>query len=165
MLSFSVVYVSSSGLGQQQCPLQPEKRYMASANAVQVEDRWKVLVKNCHAPYTNREAHINNDSEFSEMWANYTFIEHVEERMEAALRLSSLLGSNSEAPQAEMIQAKNVALKGFQFNDSTAAGGYRGRLANVYWYVAEVCCMWCRISCRHFMRVCAAAIYCSVRTL
>ena len=86
------------------------------------------------------------------MWANYTSSENVDERMEAALRLSSLLGSNSQAPQEEMIQAKNVALKGFQFNDSTAAGGYRGRLANVYWCAASdghQTGMHRRVACRH----------------
>lgn len=101
--------------------------------AFQIEDKWKVLATSCHAPYTRRSAHITTNSTFNQMWANYTSIENVDERMETALRLSSLIGGNNQPPD-EMIRAKKVALKGFQFNESTAAGVYRGRLANFYWY-------------------------------
>lgn len=79
------------------------------------------------------------------MWANYSSIEDVDATMETSLRLSSLLGTASNAPPEEVRAAKDVALKGFHFNESTAAGVYRGRLANFYWYArlsSSLCTDW-----------------------
>lgn len=100
---------------------------------MQVDDKWKALVGSCHAAYTNSTAHITTRSTFDQMWANYSSIQEVDATMETSLRLSSLLGTASTSPPEEMKAAKDVALKGFFFNESTAAGVYRGRLANFYW--------------------------------
>ena len=105
---------------------------------MQLEINWKNVEVNgrpyiteCHMPYGRENGRITRNSTFSKMWGHFASQNELTERMD-----NFLASNSSNIPQGQSEQqleaAKNVALKGFQFNNETKAGVYRGRFHSIY---------------------------------
>lgn len=96
-------------------------------------------MKTCFAGYNTRGAKVQDGDDFGRMWYAYDNSTQVE-----AVINKTLSDADEFPPTAEQVHARKIIMDGFQFDNHTKAGIYRGRLSNLYEYdLACDCCVSC----------------------